>query len=99
MTEHTESQENKATTQPVEASAVERLVMPFGSGILDKNCTEIHAGDLVEFIIYIKYQQPVVRRKMVVWYRGAFRFKNERENCQSCIGDISHNCTLEVLKD
>jgi len=67
------------------------------SGVLDINGAEICAGDTVIMTIPIMHSKPVIVRKEVVYNRGAFRFKDERELFQSCIGDISYNVTLEVI--
>lgn len=67
------------------------------SGVLDKNGVDICAGDVVEVVINIQYQQPVIQRWEIIYYRGAFRFKNDREAFQPCIGDVASNCTLEII--
>ena len=69
------------------------------SGIFDINNVEIDKGDIVELTIKQLHCAPLVFNQYVIFHKGAFRFKNEQEHFQSCIGDISHNCTMEVIAD
>lgn len=75
------------------------LVLVYKSGIFDINGVEICAGDTVELVIsIINIRAPNVSKREVIFHKGAFRFKNDVEHFQSCIGDISHNCTMEVIE-
>lgn len=67
------------------------------SGVLDINGVEICAGDKVKMTINIMHSRTLIVEESIVFYRGAFRFADERKAFQSCIGDISHNVTLEVI--
>ncbi len=69
------------------------------SGIFDVNGIEICVDDVVRMTIPLMYQKPIVVDKKVVFYKGAFRFKDDRELFQSCIGDVAPNVTLEVIKE
>jgi hypothetical protein len=68
------------------------------SGVFDINGNEICLGDKLKMTIHIQHIQPVISEKEVIFYKGAFRFKNEREIFQSCIGDVSHNVDLEIIE-
>ncbi|PPC95210.1 MAG: hypothetical protein CTY33_00190 [Methylotenera sp.] len=68
------------------------------SGLFDINGAEICAGDKLKVTINIQHSKPHTYEANVVFYKGAFRFKNDRECFQSCVGDVSHNVDLEIIE-
>jgi hypothetical protein len=67
------------------------------SGLFDINGAEICAGDKLKVTIHLQHTKPHIHEAIVVYYKGAFRFKNEREIFQSCVGDVSNNVDLEII--